>query len=126
MEGYVELEMEGQKIGLKFGMDCLKHVQEKSRTMLLVDAKGAVNDAGLAYILYYGYKNWCLVKELTPSLTYESFFNFAEAAYYDKERNEECVKLITAFAESKIVKSEVSKKTEEPEKVKKKKQISRK
>jgi hypothetical protein len=75
---YTTITINDQKVGLKFGMASFRYLQDK-----LVEGKsyqgGDVNEIGLAYIVYSGYFNNCLVKDVEPSLKFEDFVDWIES-----------------------------------------------
>jgi hypothetical protein len=74
---YITITINDQKIGLKFGMASFRYLQDK-----LVEGKsfqgGDLNEIGLAHIIYSGYFNNCLVKDVEPSLKFEEFVDWIE------------------------------------------------
>lgn len=74
---YTNITINDQKVGLKFGMASFRYLQDK-----LVEGKsyqgGDLNEIGLAHIIYSGYFNNCLVKDVEPTLKFEEFVDWIE------------------------------------------------
>jgi hypothetical protein len=74
---YTTITINDQKVGLKFGMASFRYLQDK-----LVEGKsyqgGDLNEIGIAHIIYSGYFNNCLVKDVEPSLKFEEFVDWIE------------------------------------------------
>jgi hypothetical protein len=75
---YTTITIGTQTIGLKFGMASFRYLQGK-----LVNGKtyedNELNEIGIAHILYSGYYNNCLVKEIDTDLKFEDFVDWIEA-----------------------------------------------
>lgn len=110
MNGLAEIEINGEKVGFKFGMAAMEQIS-------LEMVKGIVKDLntteGRALIFYSGYCNWCVVRREPAKIDYEVFYDFVEAAYYFKEgKPDECETVMKAFVDSKFVEEVVKKKGE--------------
>jgi hypothetical protein len=74
---YCTLTLNDTKIGLKFGMASYRYLSTK-----LVEGKthqGAdINEIGIAHILYSGYFNNCLIKDVEPDYSFEVFAEWLE------------------------------------------------
>src|SRR5581483_6907494 len=103
MNGYTTITINGQIIGLRFGMPAVKRISEKVK----FKEGEEYTEADFSQFLYAGYLNNCLVKEMEPTLCYEDFYNFAEEAFYTKKDVEGISKVITCFNESRIMKAAI-------------------
>jgi hypothetical protein len=74
---YCTITINGTKTGIKFGMASYRYLQGK-----LVEGKThqgeELNEIGIAYILYSGYWNNCIIKDAEPELTLADFVEFIE------------------------------------------------
>jgi hypothetical protein len=74
---YTTITINGETIGLKFGMASFRYLQGK-----LVNGKtftdNELNEIGIAHILYSGYYNNCLIKEIDTKLAFEDFVDWIE------------------------------------------------
>ena len=81
---YTTITINDQKVGLKFGMASFRYLQDK-----LVEGKSYIgeniNEIGLAHILYSGYFNNCLIKDVETSITFEDFIDWIEANLVNDE-----------------------------------------
>lgn len=103
MNGYTEIEVSGIKAGLKFGMYSTRLFAEKSAKIELY-AGDQLNEMGIAVILHTGYLNNCVVKEVEPQLTFESFVDYVESAITDKSVESEVRRVIDVWLNSRVVK----------------------
>lgn len=74
---YITLTINEEKLGLKFGMASFRYLQDK-----FVSGKSFVgnelNEIGIAHIIYSGYYNNCLVKEIDVKYDLEYFIDWIE------------------------------------------------
>jgi hypothetical protein len=74
---YTTITINDQKVGLKFGMASFRYLQDK-----LVEGKsyqdGNINEIGIAQIIYSGYFNNCLVKDVEPTIKVEDVVDWIE------------------------------------------------
>lgn len=74
---YITLTIYEEKLGLKFGMASFRYLQDK-----FVSGKSFVgnelNEIGIAHIIYSGYYNNCLVKEIDVKYDLEYFIDWIE------------------------------------------------
>jgi hypothetical protein len=75
---YTTITINETKIGLKFGMASFRYLSDK-----FVEGKAytnnELNEIGIAHILYSGYYNNCLIKDVEIEHSFESFVDFIEA-----------------------------------------------
>lgn len=86
--------MRGVKIGLKFAMPCILNLQ----------SKGAQGAMFTVYMLYYGYLNYCMIKETEPEYDLEFFSDVVDDSMIENEVNDMLRKVIACFNDSKIIK----------------------
>ncbi|MGN6436876.1 MAG: hypothetical protein ACTHMM_10100 [Agriterribacter sp.] len=96
MNGFLNIEIKGKTVGLKFGMYLTEMLSEESKKRPIF-TDGNMNHFGLSNLLYYAYHNNCIAKRLDPDpeLEFEVFYDYAESALMDskvKKILEECVK----------------------------------
>ena len=101
---YCTITINDQKVGLKFGMASFRYLSDGK----LVEGKSFVNnelnEVGIAHILYSGYFNNCLVKDVEPSLTFEDFVDFIERTLMNKESIEPITNAIKVWADNDLIK----------------------
>src|SRR5665213_2489017 len=103
-----EIDFNGKKIGLKYGLPAIRSIYEKLDKVSFLAAE-TYSIVSLVQIVYSGYVNYCLVKELTPEITFEDVFDWVE----DNVAGSEVEKAVNAFNESKYIKKAVEVKEEE-------------
>jgi len=74
---YITITVKEEKLGLKFGMASFRYLQDK-----FVSGKtfigNELNEIGIAHIIYSGYYNNCLVKEIDVKYDLEYFIDWIE------------------------------------------------
>lgn len=74
---YTTIEIEGKTIGLKFGMASFRYLQNKFVTGISFN-ENILTEIGFAQILYSGYYNNCIIKDIVPEYNIEYFVDFIE------------------------------------------------
>ena len=74
---YTTIEIEGKKIGLKFGMASFRYLQNKFVTGISFN-ENILTEIGFAQIIYSGYYNNCIIKDVVPEYNLEFFVDFIE------------------------------------------------
>lgn len=100
---YIKIEIEGQTIGLKFGMASFRYLQGKMVDGIAFDGN-TLNEIGIAQILYSGYYNNCLIKEEIPSINFETFVDYIEKNLTNDLFLEDVKKVIMIWSESDFIK----------------------
>lgn len=112
---YTTIEIEGKTIGLKFGMASFRYLQNK-----LVDGVtyngNELNEIGIAHILYSGYYNNCIIKDIVPELTFEVFVDFIEINLTNPKILEKIKEVIGLWTQNDIIKSIQTPNTDETKK----------
>lgn len=100
MRNYGEITIDGKKVGIKFGMPAMQLISPIIMGKNEGDAYGVVD---LAKVLHAGYKNNCIVKEVSETLTFEDFMDYVEEKGISANPNE-LTGIMTVFSESSVVK----------------------
>lgn len=101
--GYTTIEIDGAKVGLKFGLPALRQLGEKDKTVPLYD-NGNYSDLGIAHIIYAGYCNNQYIKDESPSIPFGKFYEFVEDCISDVEKAVSLIRpVIECFEQSKYV-----------------------
>lgn len=96
--------IDGKAIGLKFGLPALRMLVEKAVEFPNIWNKHEIfNEAGWAYLLYFGYVNNCMVKEIVPELKFETFMDYVEEVAHDTELAQPLNAVIAIWAASREV-----------------------
>ena len=108
---YCTLTINDQKVGLKFGMASFRYLSDGK----FVEGKSFVNDElteiGVAHILYSGYFNNCLVKDVEPSLTFADFVDYIEGLLMSKGDLSEMNNAISVWSSNELIKQTQSTET---------------
>lgn len=115
---YIKININGKEVGLKFGMASFRYLSDK-----FLDNKvfkdGNINEMGAAYIIYSGYWNNCIVKEMDQELTLEDIVDWVETNLMDSEFSKTLAEVIDLWSKNDFFKK-ASQATEKPEEPKKK------
>jgi len=111
---YTTITIEGNKIGLKFGMASFRYLQGKFIDGVSYE-ENQLNEIGIAHIIYSGYFNNCIIKEQEPKLSFADIVDFIEINLNNAVALEEIKNVIQVWSENDFIKStQVNK--EEPKK----------
>jgi hypothetical protein len=106
MDGYMEIDFLGDRIGLKFALPAnRKFVSELRDNPELIDANGNTTEVGIAYLIYFGYVNWCIAKKERPPYkhTFEEFLDWTEDLFFDPARSGLLVEISNCYKDSKTL-----------------------
>lgn len=121
MNGLCSITMNGQQVPLKFGMPACRYFMEKLEPEHVAAVSGdSINEVGIAYLLYAGYWNHCIIKDKLPEKKLEDFFDWVEDVGDDPAKQEEVKAVAECFQQSKSVNSYVDKTEQMTEELKKK------
>lgn len=114
---YTTITINNIKLGLKFGMASFRYLSDK-----FVEGKAysnnELNEIGIAHILYSGYYNNCLIKDVVPEYSFESFVDFIEANLNNEQVLEDIKSVIQVWSQNEFLKTqEVDKKPEAKKKI---------
>ena len=109
---YTSIEINGEKVGLKFGMASFRYLANTK----FVENDDALNEIGIAKILYSGYYNNCIIKDAEPKFTLEDFVDLIEANLKNEEFINEIKRIIDLWSANDIIKQASNGKVEEPKK----------
>lgn len=91
---YTTIEIEGKKIGLKFGMASFRYLQSRFKDEVSFNGS-TLTEIGFAQILYSGYYNNCIIKDVVPEYNFEFFVDFIE----NNLKNDEIINQINSIIE---------------------------
>jgi hypothetical protein len=114
---YTSITIDGQKIGLKFGMASFRYLTDKLVEGVSFD-NNELNEIGIGHILYGGYTNNCLVKGVLPEFTFEYFVDTIEKNLINDEFLNQIKEVIKVWTESDFIKQavDISEAKEQPKK----------
>jgi hypothetical protein len=101
---YIQIEMNGQKVGLKFAFPQAKEfaIALAENADLYFEGEN-ITTFGIAKLLQTAYKNNCLVKEIKPTFTLEDFTDFIDESS-DEWRETVLLDILTMWQDSKYTK----------------------
>ena len=111
--GYTQIKIDGVAVGLKFAYPAIKWFTEASLTPAGKELyftqtekpeESSFTVEGLAKLIECSYKNNCLIKEVEPSIPYEKFYDYVEAAQQPGEEQTEVLKTLEVYAGSTVMK----------------------
>lgn len=118
---YTTITLEGQKVGLKFGMASFRYLSEKFVEGISFK-NGEITEIGISHLIYAGYYNNCLVKDVIPEITLEQIVDYVEIHIKDESFFNEIKEVLKVWGDSDIIKksAEIVNAENEGEKTKKK------
>jgi hypothetical protein len=102
---YCTITINDQKVGLKFGMASFRYLSDGKLVEGKSFVKNELNEVGIAHIIYSGYFNNCLVKDVEPSLTFEDFVEHIEQVLVSKGDLQEITNAIKIWADNDFIKA---------------------
>lgn len=81
---YTTFLLGDKKLGLKFGMASFRYLQTKfSKGVAFVE--NDLNEIGISHIIYSGYYNNCLVKDVDREVSFEELVEYVELNLLNEE-----------------------------------------
>ena len=112
---YTTIEIEGKTIGLKFGMASFRYLQNK-----FVDGVSftgnTLTEIGFSQIIYSGYHNNCIIKDVVPEYSLEFFVDYIENNLQNEFVVKEINKVIELWSKNEFIKNTNSLVSEETKK----------
>lgn len=113
---YKKVTVNGQEIGLKFGYASYKIIMTSKNRSLLFDENGNPTDLGVAKIIYSGYQNNCLNKDVDADIPFDDFSKWVDGLAQSDDGKELLTAIITLWSESSdikaLVKNDIEKKSQ--------------
>lgn len=111
MNGYIQIELAGGPVGLKFAYPAIKWFMEataKNRDVYFVETEKSetMTDYGMAKLVHCAYRNNCLLKDTDPVITFEQFTEWVTEQI--EAGGEILAQVLTTYAESAISKKVVT------------------
>ena len=111
---YTTITINGTKIGLKFGMASFRYLQGKFIEGRAFE-NNELNEIGVGHIIYSGYYNNCLIKDVEIDLSFEYFVDWVESNLKNEDSLNQIKNVINVWTESDFIKQ-----TQKDDKAKKK------
>ena len=87
-------------VTLHFGYISYKSIMTDKNRSLMFDEEGNPNDLGITKIIYSGYQNHCINKDIQAELSFEDFSRVIDESAVTPEGMEEIKACIKAWSES--------------------------
>lgn len=104
---YTTILINDKKIGLKFGLASFRYLKDR-----FVEGKSFENndltEIGIAHILYSGYYNNCIIKDVEIEYSFEYFVDFVESNLTNEEVLNNIKDIISLWSENDFIKKEES------------------
>lgn len=99
MESFCSININGKQVGLKFGLFAVRLIVDRVDTSRVGESYA---EGDYAHILYAGYRNNCMVKEIQEELSFENFVDYIDESTVNKNVAE-IVLAMRVFNDSKVV-----------------------
>ena len=103
---YTTITINGEKIGLKFGMASFRYLSEGKFIEGKSFQNNVITEIGIAHIIYSGYMNNCIVKDIDEKYQFEYFVDFVESNIANNDFLEEIKKIIDLWSNSDFIKNQ--------------------
>ena len=116
MNGYIAIEINSEKVGLKFSMLVSRWLTDKMQEDPTIFSFGTFNEAGTAWLLFFAYKVNCDISNKPKKLHYGDFLSWVEEAEFNPIIKEQLTAAGKCYDDSMYTKKyveELNKKTEE-------------
>lgn len=101
---YTTITINGENTGLKFGMASFRYLQEKFINDPNIDSN-VLNEITISHIIYSGYFNNCVVKEVEPKYKFADIVDWVEQTLLVNKEDNEIAKAIKVWSESDFIRS---------------------
>lgn len=107
MNGYIQIQVGGKPVGLKFAFPAIEWFTKAAKENIDVYFIGNdFSNEGFAELVFCSYKNNCLIKKISPELTYEHFYNWVEESRETEEGKIKIVEVMQCYTDSSILKDQ--------------------
>lgn len=118
--GVCSITVQGEEIGLRFGMPANRMIIEKMAQDEDMLVSNKIDEKGIAWLIYAGYVNECLAKDLKPIKKPGDFFVFVEECLVKEGGEEMLTNVADIYAQSKFTKKSLKQINDATEAIKKK------
>lgn len=97
---YTTIEVKGKTVGLKFGYLSYKLIMtDKNRSLMFTD-DGSPNDLGVSKILYTGYQNNCINKNVEAEIGFDDFSREVDKLAVSEDGVKKLTEIIKVWSDS--------------------------
>lgn len=100
---YTTFILGDKKLGLKFGMASFRYLQNKFSKGLAF-SENDLNEIGISHIIYSGYYNNCLVKDVELEVSFEELVEYVELNLLNDEFVNKVKDIIDIWSNSDFIK----------------------
>lgn len=100
---YTTFLLGDKKLGLKFGMASFRYLQNKF-TKGVAFADNDLNEIGISHIIYSGYYNNCLVKDVEPEVSFEELVEYVENNLLNEDFVNKVKEIVDIWSNSDFIK----------------------
>ena len=115
---YTTINIDEQKIGLKFGMYAARYLSTKLSNEFCFQGE-EITEIGISHVIYAGYLNNCAIKDIKPELTLERVVDFVEGSIKDADKVTALTDVIKVWADAQLPKTNESAETKKKRTLKK-------
>lgn len=117
MDGYFAIQdFKGESIGLHFGLPAFRDfTSELEDNRHFINKKGGFTEVGIAYLVFFGYQNWCIMERLPEKFVYKDFLVWVEDLFLDADGVKLLGEIAICYSNSKYTKKKAVEKEEEDE-----------
>jgi hypothetical protein len=102
---YTTITINNETIGLKFGMASFRCLQDKFSKDKTFDIS-ILSEITISHIIYSGYFNNCLVKEVDPKYSFADIVEWVEQTLLKNQEDNDIAKVIKVWSESDFIRQE--------------------
>jgi hypothetical protein len=102
---YTTITINGEKIGLKFGMASFRYLSEGKFQEGTAFTDNQLTEIGIAHILYSGYYNNCIIKDVEQIHDFEFFVDHIEKSILNESDMNQIKNAIDIWGKSEFIKS---------------------
>jgi hypothetical protein len=103
---YTTITINNEKIGLKFGMASFRYLSEGKFVEGKSFQNNIITEIGIAHIIYSGYMNNCLVKEIEEKYSFEFFVDLVESKINDSVFIDQLKSIMAVWSQSDFIKTQ--------------------
>lgn len=101
---YTTITINNETIGLKFGMASFRYLQDKFSQDKSFDIS-ILSEITISHIIYSGYFNNCIVKEVDPKYTFADIVDWVEQILLQNKEDNEIAKVVKVWSESDFIRN---------------------
>lgn len=106
--GSASISINGEVISLRFGIPAVRMFLEHIASDTVSVSNESINEVGVAYLIYCGYVNDCMIRDVVPAKNKGFFLEYVENAWVDDSVRSELEAISKAYADSKFTKRVLS------------------